>query len=73
MAGKQGYKNGAADGAAIGAGSVSPVTLMEIGRAYNGAGTGNRSLGWTIQAVAIYNTTLSDPQVAAVSAAMAAL
>ena len=68
FAGKTGYKNGAADGA-ISAGALSTELTIFVGRApelpYYYLGD--------IQAFAIYDTTLTAPQVAAVSAAMAAL
>lgn len=70
IAGQQGYRNGTADGASIGTWTTTASYAIILG-ARNlvpinyGAGK--------IQAAAIYNTTLTAPQVAAISAAMAAL
>jgi hypothetical protein len=66
MAGNQGYRNGIADGAAISTGG--PWTLsIKI------ASIGSSNYGVKVQAVAIYNTTLTAAQVAAVTAGMQAL
>ena len=72
IAGPQGYLNGVADGGAPGA-WVATVLSIAIG-AENGIGLpiGNWFQGDVI-AAAVYNSTLTAPQVAAVAAAMAAL
>ena len=67
IAGNRAYKNGS-DVGEIPAGA-SPSLAIEIGR-YTGLGLHTKA---KIQAVAIYSSTLTAPQVAAVSAAMAAL
>ncbi len=66
VAGTQGYRNGVANGAVINAvaGTLAAITIGMTNIEYYG---GN------ILALAIYSGTLSAPQVAAVSAAMAAL
>ena len=71
VAGQRGYRNGTAEGAAIGAWSGTSTRIIQIGAYLIG---GSRSFASVkIQALAIYNTTLTAPQVAAVSAAMALL
>lgn len=69
VAGQQGYYNGIVDGSAISAAPPSGA-LIRIGLV---AGAAKRYLYGNIQAVAIYNATLTAPQVAAVSTAMMAL
>lgn len=71
VAGAYGYANGGVDSSAITFTSFAPPTTMHIGRLSNG--TNHYYLSGKIQALAIYNVTLTAPQVAAVSAAMAAL
>ena len=71
IAGAQGYRNGVADGSAIGA--ANDTFAMVFVGAYNGAGTAGLFTACNVLALAIYNTTLTAAQVAAVSAAMAAL
>lgn len=70
IAGNQGYYNGAADGSAMTAGTYSFSLFIA---ALNNLGGPAQWWGGNIQAVAIYAATLSATQVAAVSAAMAAL
>lgn len=65
------FRNGVQEPGVIPAGAV-PTAPMWVGR-YNNAGAAVKCLLGNIQAIAIYNTTLTAPQVAAVSAAMAAL
>ena len=72
VAGSEGYKNGAAVGVSIvgwGGGATQPVWIG----CDNNAGTLALYGQFYCQAFAIYDTTLTAPQVAAVSAAMAAL
>ena len=70
VAGNQGYLNGTPDGGAIPT-YVGGVTYpLHIGRLNRASPTYGIAY---IQAFAIYDTTLTAPQVAAVSAAMAAL
>jgi len=71
IAGTQAYRNGVADGTAWTYTTWTPYHTVYIGM---WRGTLNVSyLACSVQAVAIYETTLTAPQVAAVSAAMAAL
>ena len=72
IAGQQAYRNGAADGAAIGAWGGTTTYDIWIG-GLNLTGTINRVTTGKIQAVAIYNTALTAAQVAAISSAMALL
>ena len=69
VAGNQGYYNGSADGGTIGTatGTFQAIFIGKLGL-YNGFWFTGK-----IQALAIYNATLSAAQVAAISAAMAAL
>lgn len=73
VAGTVGYLNGAVDVTGIGAwsGTGKPIFLLNV----NANGTPDLAsfITGSIQAVAIYDTTLTAPQVAAISAAMAAL
>jgi len=71
LAGSSMYIDGSSAGSVGGTFSGSGVALV-IG-AHNNAGTIARHVTAKIQAIAIYNTTLTAPQVAAFSAAMAAL
>ena len=68
IAGNSGYRNGAFDKALSGSGSPTGNIVM-------GSRNEAVSIYWTgkLQAAAIYNTTLTAPQVAAISSAMAAL
>lgn len=68
LAGKAAYKDGVADGTITG-GAVSSA-VINIGRA---AGINLYYYAGSIQAIAIYSATLTAGEVAAVSAAMAAL
>lgn len=70
IAGSTGYLNGTSEGT-IGAGTA-PAVQVYIG-ALNISGSALQPTDGTIQAFAIYNATLSAAQVAAISAAMAAL
>jgi hypothetical protein len=67
-----GYKGGVADTAMLAAWSGSTIQDVYIG-CRNGAGTAIGFAAVDVLAIAIYNTTLTPEQVAAVSAAMAAL
>lgn len=71
-AGQQGYRNGVADGSAIGAWDVVNPCALVIG-----ACNANTVLSWflaaSIQALVVYNITITAVQVLAVSVAMAAL
>lgn len=67
MAGKKAYKNGNDDGTI----PVGEVTSAPVG--VGRAGSGGYYFFGQIQGFAIYNATLTAPQVAAISAAMAAL
>lgn len=72
IAGQQPYRNGATDGATVGAGGWATVRPIAIG-ALNSNGAIVYYVNGKIQAAAIYNATLTAPQVAAVSTAMMAL
>jgi hypothetical protein len=73
VAGNQGYRNGAPDGGAIGGYTAPPVQPAYIG-CYNNQGAGGASrIIADIQALVLYDCTLTAPQVALVAAAMAAL
>lgn len=72
VAGNQGYRNGAADGGAIGAWAGVSNFTVTIG-ASNAAG-GPHSYGRVyMQAFALYDCTLTAPQVSAVATAMSLL
>lgn len=71
IAAEKGYRNGVLDEINIGTWSGSAVALTIGARNWNG--TIDSYYSGYIQAVAIYNTTLTAPQVLAVSTAMAAL
>lgn len=71
IAGLQGYLDGAASGAAVTGTSLTSVELYVMG-ANNGAGTASRFEG-QVQAIAFYSTTLTGPQIAAITTAMNAL
>lgn len=71
FAGKTAYLNGATDGT-IGAGTTLPTGGIWIG-ATNNLSISAYGLEGNLLALAIYNTTLTALQVAAISAAMAAL
>jgi hypothetical protein len=73
LAGNQPYRNGVADGGALAAwAGKNEFRPLYIG-AWNYTGNAVWHAACKIQAVAIYNTTLTAPQVASISAAMAAL
>lgn len=72
IAGQSGYRNGTADTNSIPAWSGTNTNQIAIGGMMN-AGLVTNKITANIQALAIYNTTLTAPQVAALSAAMAAL
>lgn len=74
FAGPQPYRNGAADGAALPSDGAGGFGQIYIGAANDNSGAlvALYCIA-TIQAVAIYNATLTAGQVATVSAAMAAL
>jgi hypothetical protein len=71
VAGTKGYRDGADDGVTLANSIAEPVAMYMGG--YNSNGTANNFLTGNILAVAIYSSVLTAPQVAAVSAAMAAL
>jgi len=71
VAGNAGYRNGVADGGAIGAWAGPTVVPLYIGCVNQGGPT--HYFDGEIQALAIYDCTLTAPQMAAVAAAMAAL
>ena len=72
IAGNQGYRNGASDGGLLAGWGGAGTTSLYIG-AYNRAGAALTPIAAYAQAVAIYDCTLTAPQVALVAAAMAAL
>jgi hypothetical protein len=72
VSGQQGYYNGSTDGGAIGAWVGTGTQQVYIG-GLNNNGVLSQLISGNIQATAIYSTTLTASQVAAVSAAMAAL
>lgn len=72
IAGNRGYRNGVAEGAALGAWIGAPTFSVYIG-ARNNNGVVAFPITSDVYAVAIYDCTLTAPQVAAVAAAMAAL
>lgn len=71
IAGAHGYRNGVADGATIGAANDAFAVIFVGAR--NLAGSANMFSACNVVALAIYNSTLTAGQIAAVSAAMAAL
>jgi len=71
ISGQRGYRNGTAEGSTIGAWSGTATSQIAIGG--YAAPAVVAPLTGKIQALAIYNATLSAAQVAAISAAMAAL
>lgn len=72
IAGQQGYRNGTADGTAIAAWGAGSPRIIWIGALNNGAG-GTLFGKSKIQALAIYNTTLTPTQVGLISSAMSSL
>ena len=70
IAGNQGYRNGMADVTVTDWGGAA---TRDVYVAATNSGVANQFLNGNIQAIAIYSSTLTAPQVAAVSAAMAAL
>lgn len=72
VAGNQGYRNGAVDGGAIGAYGIAPMFVVYIGQ-LNLGGIPSIGKAYYCQAFALYDCTLTAPQVAAVAAAMTAL
>lgn len=72
IAGADCYRNGAADGTGAGVFSGAAVAMMIFGYSTNGSNVAAIFAG-SIQALYIYNTTLSALQNAEVSVAMAAL
>jgi len=72
IAGTTAYINGVSDGSIPGANGGSSALQFHIAARIYGASVDSYFPG-NIQAVAIYNTTLTAPQVAAISTAMAAL
>ena len=75
VAGKQGYKNGVADGAAIGAGNPKAYQIDIGAESLDAAGTpsGGSRFNGIVPALAIYSDTLTAPEVAALNGRMAAL
>ena len=72
VAGNQGYRNGVAEGAAIVANANPSTQVLYIG-ALNNLGAAAQFIAAYIQALVIYDVTLTAPQVALITAAMAAL
>lgn len=72
VSGSQGYRNGVADGGAIGAWGGASTFSVWIG-ALNFAGVALGYFDKEIHAVAIYDVAITAPQVLAVATAMAAL
>lgn len=72
MAGNQGYRNGTADGSTIATGASGVTQPIYIG-ALNNAGVASQFVTGDIYAAAIYNTTITAGQVAALYTAMQAL
>ena len=72
VAGNQGYRNGIADGGAIGVHTGQSTEPLYIG-ARNHNGSPSVWIAAYIQALAIYDTALTAPQVLSIATAMAAL
>jgi len=72
VAGNSGYRNGVAEGGAIGAYGVAPTQPLYIGSANIGGGPVG-PIDASIQAFVVYDCTLTAPQMLAVATAMAAL
>lgn len=72
VAGNKAYRNGTDEGITLPAWSGTNNNGLFIG-AQNGGGTPEFYYTGSVQAAAIYDSTLTAPQVAAISAAMAAL
>lgn len=72
VAGNQGYRDGSANGTTIGAWSGSMTQTLVIA-ARQEAGVKSYFYAGDIQAVAVYDTTLTGAQVAAITTAMQAL
>lgn len=74
VAGDEGFKEGVAQSMSLGAWAGASAEVAYIG-AYNQGGGGGAAgfLGGTIQAMAIYDVTLTDAQVAKVAVAMTAM
>jgi hypothetical protein len=73
LAGTQGYYNGSTDGNAIASSSVAGNRILMIGSRTTSLYVSEYNCNAYIQAVAIYNYTLTADQVAALTAAMNAL
>jgi len=71
LAGQQGYRNGASDGAALATASVTNVAFFVGAR--NNNGSADTYFNGNVLALAIYNITLNSTQVAALTTAMANL
>lgn len=71
IAGNSGYRNGVAEGAALPVRATPPAHALYIAARNNG-GVIQFPMAVYIQALAIYDCTLTAPQMAAVAAAMAA-
>lgn len=71
ISGQRAYRNGSVDGGTISSWSGTTSLIIYIGAANRGVP--NNYFAGNIQAIAIYSDTLSGAEVAAVSAAMAAL
>lgn len=72
IAGNQGYRNGVADGGAIGAWAGATATAVYIG-CYNNGGVAGGFCPVRMQAVIFYDVTLTSDQVTALCAEMAAV
>lgn len=70
VAGNRGYRNGVAEGATINAWAGETLQALYIA-CRNTTGTPGQFLAVRIQALAIYNVTLTAPQVATIAARMA--
>ena len=73
VAGNDGYRNGASEGIALAAWTGAALTVYIGARHSTAVGGANNFCQSYVQAFAIYDCTLTAPQVAAVVAAMAAL
>lgn len=72
IGGQQGYRNGVADGAAIGAWAGASVNVVGVGAWIAGGGAATFQ-NCNVQAFVIYDCSLIAPQMLAVATAMAAL
>lgn len=73
IAGKQGYRNGVADGGVIPTTAPGAFGAIFLGCVSNVGTPAFANVAFKMRAFAIYNTTLTAPQVAAITTAMNAL